>query len=132
MEVNEYIASESKYVKESIQIGRVNNIIVDWAKENGLEYIWFFRNVNYYHKSLGLKWSHKDWNGKIDLIFISDHHFVILELKNNKGVIIGKTQNVDWKIKYYESDEFIIEKKYFTQCSKMKAYFSIELINGSM
>ena len=124
MKIYEYIGSESCYKKEIIQINRIIKIIIEWAKEINLEKCFFFKNVNYYHKGLGVKWNRQIWNGEIDLLFISKNHFIVFELKNKKGTIIGQTNKGPWKIKYHDSDMFIEENDYFMQCSKMKVFFS--------
>ena len=124
MKIFEYIGSENSYRKENYQINRVEKIIIEWAKGNHVENIWFFRNVNYFHKSFGLRWSNQEWNGEIDLLFICEHHFVVFELKNKKGAVKGQTQKGIWSIQYYGSNEFIDEKDYFKQCSRMKTFFS--------
>jgi hypothetical protein len=126
MEIIEYSGMESIHPKENDQIIRIENIIIEWAKESKLEYIYFFKNVNYFHKSLELKWNRESWNGEIDLLLICEHHFVIFELKNKKGIIKGKTQHSPWQIKYHDSNEYIEERDFFIQCSKMKAFFSLD------
>ena len=125
MEIIEYIGNNCEDKKEISQINRIKDILISWAKNANLDKIWIFTNVNYYHKGLGLKWNHIEWNGEIDLLLISKNHFIIFELKNKKGVIKGQTQNGYWKIKYYDSNNYVEEKNYFIQCSRIKAFFSL-------
>ncbi len=124
MKVFEYIGSESNHKKEQSQIARIEKMIIEWGKEANLTDIWLFKNVNYFHKSLGLNWNKQSWNGEIDLLLISKNHFVIFELKNKKGVVSGQTHQGKWKIKYYDASTYTEEKDYFMQCSKMKVFFS--------
>ena len=86
--------------------------------------MYILQNVNYYNEGLGLKWNSNEWNGEIDMIVLCKNHFIIFELKNKKGIVKGCTKKGLWGIKYKDNDNFKYEKDFYSQCSRIKAYFS--------
>ena len=125
MKIIEYNGIYIKTGKESKQIERVKNIVITWAKTNNFENIYFFYNSTFSHKLFGKGWKSKQWNGEIDLMVLLDYYFIIFELKNIQGSVIGQTKKGKWKVKCKKNQlEYKNTKDYFSQCFRMKIFFS--------
>jgi hypothetical protein len=124
MKITEYYGHKNNNIKELDQIHRVKNIIIEWGINNSLDALYFFNNVNYANEGLGFGWNNLEWNGEIDLLALSHNHFIIFELKNKKGIIKGQTKSGLWGIKYTDHEKYLYENDYYSQCSRMKAFFS--------
>jgi hypothetical protein len=115
----------NNYKHEQEQIKRVETILIKHGKDANLPFMAFLKNANYFNAGIVTKGMNKSWNGEVDLICVSEHHFIIFELKNKKGNVKGQMRKIGkWFIKYHDKEQYMPQNNYFMQCSKMKTYFA--------
>jgi hypothetical protein len=124
MIVTEFIGYNNNDAKELNQINRVKDIVIKWGSQCNFTEMYIFFNINYFHEGLNVEWNSDEWNGEIDMIVLCRNYFIIFELKNKKGIIKGQTKRGQWKVKYENHERFKSERDYYSQCSRMKTFFS--------
>ena len=124
MIVSEFIGNNNNNEKEQNQINRVKDTVIKWGSQCNFTEMYIFFNINYFHEGLNIELNSDEWNGEIDMIVLCRNYFIIFELKNKKGIIKGQTKKGPWKVKYENYERFMSEKDYYSQCSRMKIFFS--------
>jgi hypothetical protein len=124
MKIYEYKGKESEHKGELSQINRIINIIINWGKETGKEWIYFIRNTNYINQGLNIVGNTGEWSGEVDLLAITNNMFIIMELKNIIAQVKGQTVKGLWGIKHSSENKYWYKNDYYIQCSRMKTYFS--------
>ncbi len=110
------------YLHENEQFEELLNILKEEYGRSNSDFCYLFINLPYKIQLKSRYDTEQILRGQIDLVVLKRHMVMIIEFKDKKGHVIGKTNSDPWKIKYDGDADFAEEKSYFSQVSNQRTF----------